>query len=338
MKKDFYESNYKFSKLTDCMPVDLSRIAFVLKDFPHNDEDDRALEELPTKILIYLPEKNEAGSFGLLFWDSGLTDPKVSSGPKWVVLNSDFQVNEPVAKTEFYPIPNNEFGTLAKGQINIDGDVYAYGMIRSVFKRTDIKAWDNLTSESQHPNLWIDIKQKQERFFGSEVGFSALGGFNKNDLYAGGNRGDCWHYNGQQWRKVDLPLNSDISTIVCTPKGQVYIACRLGPVVVGRDNRWVTLDSFKEITHSAWFQNRIYFLSKDGRIYTLSDDTKSLIEAKFSSDYPNYMHHNIRGLASCDECLVIYTDIQAYAYDGKTWHEIVEIPSLSKHNINSTSP
>ena len=29
--------------------------------------------------------------------------------------------------------------------------------------------------------------------------------------------------------------------------------------------------------------------------------------------------------------LVAYTSVQAYAYDGEIWHEIIEIPSLSKH-------
>jgi len=37
------------------------------------------------------------------------------------------------------------------------------------------------------------------------------------------------------------------------------------------------------------------------------------------------------GIASCEECLVIYTSVQAYAYDGEIWHEIIEIPRFSKH-------
>ena len=43
------------------------------------------------------------------------------------------------------------------------------------------------------------------------------------------------------------------------------------------------------------------------------------------------MHHLIKGIASCDDCLVIYTTVQAYAYDGENWHEIIELPALSKN-------
>ena len=62
-----------------------------------------------------------------------------------------------------------------------------------------------------------------------------------------------------------------------------------------------------------------------------TEKENKLQEASFKAKYPEYMHHLIRGIASCDECLVAYTSVQAYAYDGEIWHEIIEVPSLSKH-------
>jgi hypothetical protein len=111
----------------------------------------------------------------------------------------------------------------------------------------------------------------------------------------------------------------------------VYIACRLGAVLCGRAHRWEVIDKSKQITHSAWFNNQIYFASKSGRVYTHEEGSNELIEASFNTKYPSHIHHLIVGIASCEECLVIYTSIQAYAYDGQNWHEIIEIPSLLSH-------
>jgi len=144
--------------------------------------------------------------------------------------------------------------------------------------------------------------------------------------------GDFWHYDGKAWRRIDLPINSDISTITCGKDGLVYVGSRIGEVVVGKDNRWETVGKRTyQMTHSCWFDDKVYFCSEDGRIYTYDTKKKDLTEATFKTMYPEYMHHLIRGIASCDECLVAYTSVQAYAYDGEIWHEIIEIPSLSKH-------
>ena len=205
-------------------------------------------------------------------------------------------------------------------------------MLRSVFKYNGIKEWENITTEIKHPNLFADVNKSKETFVGDWVGFCALDGFSANDIYAGGNGGDFWHYNGKKWRRIDLPINSDISTITGGKDGKVYIGSRVGNVVVGRDDHWQVVDKRTYImTHSCWFDGKVYFSSEDGRIYTYDEKQNKLQEASFKTKYPEYMHHLISGIASCDECLVAYTSVQAYAYDGEIWHEIIEVPSLSKH-------
>jgi len=331
MKKEYFEKHYKNGMLTSCSPVGLKLISFIYKDTLQNDDEDKEPHEMPTRLIVFKPETNKLGFFGTRTWESGIDNLFVSNkNSKWVVCDKNFSIEEPIQNTGWYNIPNNEIGHLAKGITTIDGDVYAYGMVRSVFKRTATKKWENITSEEKHPNLYIDVKESEENFVGDWVGFSALDGFDQNNIYAGGNRGDFWHFNGNKWSQKDLPINSDISTIVCASNGLVYIGSRIGSVLVGRDDIWSVIDESKQITHSSWFQNRIYFAAKNGRIYTHEEGDGSLIEATFKSQYPDYMHHRIVGMASCDNCLVVYTEKQAYAYDGDHWHEIIEIPSLSK--------
>ena len=328
MQKDYYEQYLKKSEIIECMPTSINRIGFLSQEVLDEDKD---AEDAFLRLMVYLPEKNITGRFGTVtFTEVG--DAHISSdNDSWIVCNQAFVSTEPNHKTGWYPIPNNEKGHLAKGLVNIDGAVYAYGMIRSVFKRTGVRQWENITTRKQHPDLYADVEASKETFVGDWVGFSALDGFGQNDLYAGGNRGDFWHYDGKAWSQQDLPANADISTIVCAPDGKVYIACRLGPVMRGREDRWEIIDPSKQITHSAWFGGSVYFASKDGRIYTVTEDEPGLQEAHFHSALPRHMLHHIVGIASCEECLVAYTSVQAYAYDGAIWHEIIELPSLSKH-------
>ena len=332
MNEDYYLTHYQHGLLTACFPVNLKKIAFIFKDQPH-EEDDRELHQFPTRILAYLAEKNPKGRLGTIKWKQGITTAYICATQEnnWVVCTDTFNINEIIHQTEWYDTPNNERGRLAKGIVNIDNDIYTYGMVRNVFKRIGIKKWKNITTETKHPNLYTDVNANEETFIGDGVGFSALDGFNSNDIYAGGNKGDCWHYNGKIWQRKDLPLNHDISSITCTPDGFVYISCRLGPMIVGRDEKWETITKSQEITHCTWFKGKTYFTDIHGRIYTHEKDTRKLVEATFKTQYPEYMHHNMIGISSCDECLVVYTSIQAYAYDGETWHEIIEIPSLSKN-------
>ena len=333
MNKAFYEKHFKLGEIEDCVCTGLDRISFAIKDYPVED-DRESIEsiDLPTKAFTYRPSMPK-GEYGVSSWDYGIIGLSVEvdrKSDKTIMCEQHFRSTES-GLTDWYPIPKNDRGHLAKGLAHIEGDVYAFGMIRTVFKRVGIKQWENITSEKKHPDLYTDIDESEESTVGDWVGFSALDGFNQNDIYAGGNRGDFWHYDGKTWRRKDLPINSDISTIVCAENELVYIACRIGSVLVGRDDRWSIIDESKAITHGTWFKDNIYFVGKNGRIYTHKEDDQNLSEATFKTQYPDYMHHRITGIASCDECLVAYTDIQAYAYDGEIWHEIIEIPSLSKN-------
>jgi hypothetical protein len=334
MKKNLYEEHFKNGELIYCEPVSLTLIGFIHKDYAQTEEEqNKEFEEFPIRAFFYVPNKLALGDFGLTVWKHGINSLYlVDDGTSWDVGTERFEINEIDNKTNWYDIPNNERGQLAKGMTNIDGEVYAYGMVRSVFRRTGVKAWENITSEKKHSNIYRDIDRRKGNLIGDKVGFSALDGFGANDIYAGGNGGDFWHYNSEVWRRIDLPINSDISTITCGKDDKVYVGSRVGNVVIGRENSWeVVKGRTYEMTHSCWFDGKAYFSSKDGRIYTYDEKKKDLIEASFKTSYPAYMHHLIRGIASCDECLVAYTSVQAYAYDGEVWHEIIEIPSLSKH-------
>ena len=188
MKEEFYEKHYKEGVLMDCFPINANKIGFILKDQPKDDTDPRDSHEFPIRLLAYLPQKIEKGLFGSITWYAGIESLKLhANNLDWIVCTNHFNLNETSVKSGWYDVPANEKGHLAKGLVTIDGNVYAYGMVRSVFKRTGIKQWKNITTKKKHPNLYADIEASKETFVGDWVGFSAMDGFTGKDMYAGGN-------------------------------------------------------------------------------------------------------------------------------------------------------
>jgi len=137
MTKEYYEKYYKNGELQDCAAFDMRYIAFILKDVPQTEEEcEKELSDFPTRLIAYVPENNKLGEFATISWSHGIEQAFVSGTYRYpIVSTQNFYIDELKSKTNWYPIPNNERGQLAKGMSNIDGEVYAYGMVRSVFKR-----------------------------------------------------------------------------------------------------------------------------------------------------------------------------------------------------------
>ena len=273
--------------LIGCACSGLERISFVLKDMPRNEGDHRESYEFPTRAITY-KATFPAGEYGISLWDEGIDQLFIDidkEKDKTVILTQAFETME-AGLEDWLEMPDNQKGHLAKGLVNISGDVYAFGMVRSIFRRVDTGVWKNITLKEEHPNLYADIEKSKAELIGSWVGFSAMDGFARNDIYAGGNNGDSWHYDGKTWDMLDLPINHDISSITCAPDGNVYVGCKRGPVLCGRGDYWRIIDRLKQINHSAWFQGKIYFSSNNGRIYTYLKQDKELQEANFKKKYP----------------------------------------------------
>jgi len=79
----------------------------------------------------------------------------------------------------------------------INGNAYAVTPMREVFRRDDINQWTNISKEiSENKKL-----REQNYEMG---GFNDIDGFSSNDMYAAGDDGDCWHYNGHKWINIEI--------------------------------------------------------------------------------------------------------------------------------------
>ena len=153
---------------------------------------------------------------------------------------------------EEQPIPLLSNCPLASMRI-IDGQAYVAGAWRTVFRREGAENWTCL-----HGNDAKEVEKLQKSE--SIVGFSDIGGFSKDDIYACGEGGDLWHYDGKTWKQLDAPTNKNMVSMCCTLQGDVYIACEDGTLIKGRDSRWEILKEkvSDDVLDMIWYKEKLY--------------------------------------------------------------------------------
>ncbi|HEX8610680.1 MAG TPA: hypothetical protein VF800_05270 [Telluria sp.] len=143
----------------------------------------------------------------------------------------------------------------------IDGYAYICGGARSVGKRLGKGSWQS------HSNA---IPPASENING---GFDDIAGFNENDLYAVGGKGDVWRYNGKLWQQVAFPTNTWTTTVCCGGDGNVYISCYEGLTFMGRENRWKKIHDggislgFKDMV---WHEGKVWCTNDNG-VWTIEN-------------------------------------------------------------------
>jgi hypothetical protein len=170
------------------------------------------------------------------------------------------------------PIPNEVISRSVYGLQNIQGTIYAVGQPRAVARRDGPNQWTLISQEAQ---------QGVEELDGIKIGFDCIDGFDQNDLYAGGGHSDLWHFDGEHWTPVDLPIaNMRPRAISCAGDGQVYIVGRFGDIARGRGDRWEMVEhdvTTRDFTDAVWYQDRLY-AATEHRLYQLKGDELSLVD------------------------------------------------------------
>lgn len=139
----------------------------------------------------------------------------------------------------------------------IGGFAYVCGGARSVGKRTGKGQW---ISHTQSIPCSPDPTDNTE-------GFSDIDGFNENDIYAVGGKGDVWHYDGTSWKQMPFPTNTYVQSVCCGGDGFVYVGCYEGLTFVGRRDRWKKIYDgginlgFRDMV---WHEGRVWCTSDYG--------------------------------------------------------------------------
>lgn len=355
MKNDRINEIFHGFVITNVAIEHSSRIAFITKEVPTEAKSkklgyDPGDDELATRIVLYnlmaiwATEKDNFVSKG---WSVGVRRAYVAfTGEQdtgnLVVCGVEGSgtafMSEGPLDDNWYDRPmkpvkpfDNHKAMLAA--TNIDGEVYFAGRLRKLFKRVGKNQWIDLTDEKAHPYLFTDIAQarKQGRKpISMPMGFHAVDGFGKNDIYCCGHKSDLWHYDGTRWRRLDPPANFDMECIACAADGHVYIAGALGGIVKGRfdpktsKERWQLIESGVWNTDTrfnslAWFQGRLY-LATDWALYYLGEQDKL---HKYEFPKGGFEQYSFQHVTACDTALLSYGPYQALVHDGNQWEQIV---------------
>ena len=321
----------------------IKRMAFIIKDVCGKNGYLKDASELATDFILYNPEiRPDKHGVVALGWKRGVRKAWISfSGDenKPIVLcndltftfeyQSDYLLDKKTGWKKL-PDPLNTKKAMIRGILgckSIDNEAYLFGRFRKLYIRTGAQEWKDISYEDEYPDLHSDLEQyKKQKVHLRDIGigFNDIDGFNKNDIYACGDGGDLWHFNSKKWKKLDLPVDSDLTTILCAYDGYVYIGLTHGNIIKGRYHEdgiesWVIIKGEGGTTNSlAWFQDKVY-IGSDLGLYTINSQSE-INQYQFPKD--GWQQYSFKHVTSCKEALLSYGTDQALVFDGKEWDEI----------------
>jgi hypothetical protein len=183
----------------------------------------------------------------------------------------------------------------------IGGYAYAAGMKNQVFRRTAEGKW-----KANHPPA-----DKKDNL----IGFEAIDGFDENEIYAVGWKGQIWQLTKKKWMKRSSPTKVVLTSVECAPDNNVYICGQDGTLLRGRNENWEKLsqnnirDDFWDI---CWFKNKLYVASMS-TIYSLNGG--KLIPVDFGKDAPKSCYK----LTEAEGVMWSVGQEDLFSFDGKKW-------------------
>jgi hypothetical protein len=183
----------------------------------------------------------------------------------------------------------------------IGGRAYAVGL-RGMVYRLDA------------PASWTRIDEELSR----EFDVHAIHGFSESDIYAVGNKGELWQFNGQSWLKRELPTKVNLSCVKCTEDGIVYIGGDGGLLIRGRSEAWEILDESpmrSDIWGIDWFAGELYVSTFSGLYRLKGADLEPVL---FGEDKPKTFYH----LSVGERVLWSVGEADVMSFDGANWTRV----------------
>lgn len=193
------------------------------------------------------------------------------------------------------------------------GDIaYAVGTRCAVYRRTAPGTWE-----------CIDDGCYRENDFSR--GFNAIDGFGVSEVYAVGDQGEIWRYDGRAWQQQASPTNCALNTVVCAGNGTVYVAGALGTIIAGRNDQWRVLPDIPqglEFWGSSFYEGELYLTANTRSVHQLGEDAKLLTVDFGECRRPrNAYHLKVRGSS-----LWLFGSKEVRRKSGDTWFEIATLP------------
>jgi hypothetical protein len=199
----------------------------------------------------------------------------------------------------------NKYGYLSRIR-SIGDELYICGYRRQVYRRRGPR-WD-LISE--------DILDRRAE--GPWNGFESIDGFSENDIYAVGDEGEIWHFDGKSWTQSESPTNVNLADVRCID-GRVWICGDGGVVLSGSVSEWTVVHAGKAPSPSWWSVEGF-----GGEIYLAGDDFLGIIDGQEIRQVQVAGRGSIttQTLHAKEGILWSIGEEDIFAFDGQTWREL----------------
>ncbi len=328
MNKKDYNDNMKGFSITDCIIVNNNTLVFVVYEDPDPSEGYSVMADYIVKYIIYRLDIDKVGQRG---WAGGTYYLKIEydQNEKKIVLvdlhGKAWENNQASEDFPLYELPFKDSTFSVHDLHAIHGNIYAVGRPRKLLKRVSHKTWIDLTNPGQFSYLHKEIFEAKKRgnILNLDFGFKSVDGFNQNNIYACGDVGDMWHYDGKTWEIVDVPSNSDLNKVLCANDGYVYVASERGGLLKGKDNKWevlnqnLTQDDFIDL---AWFKGILYVTTQEN-LYQVKNNMFEIVPSEEVNSLFSF-----HGVVSNGEILIAYNSENVLLFNGCSWETIVSPP------------
>ncbi len=147
-----------------------------------------------------------------------------------------------------------------------------------------------------------------------------IAGSSESDIYTAGD--ECWHYNGRQWKQLQLPTDEFINAIKVINADQVVMVGHNGTLLIGSARQGFTelssVDDNQNFTGVELFADKLFLASNLG-LFTY-DPAKKKIEPHVTTLTPDLQDTHI--LEAKDGVLWSFGFKDLAYFDRKTWTRV----------------
>ncbi len=209
---------------------------------------------------------------------------------------------------EQIPEPDDRSGDLREVRA-IDGIPYVVGINRQCFRRPKAGVWERFDQGLPPGGKGLP-------------GLESIHGFNANELYAVGWKGEIWERSKRtkgKWKLAAQPTTLAFFRVLCAEDGNVYAAGQGGILFRGRGATWELIDHRDmqdDIFDLEWFGGKLW-LSTMYSLHTLEDGHLTLVD--FDGEPPSTCNH----LSTAEGLLWSIGAKDVMQFDGTDWTRIL---------------
>lgn len=163
-----------------------------------------------------------------------------------------------------------------RGAAMIGSRPYVCGMARLVYRREEAVGWSRVDQD-----VFVPRARRKKA-----VGFHAIAGTDERSIFAVGQYGEIWHFDGRTWTQEESPASVALTQVAVASDGSVVAAGLVGTVLRGRVGAWeVVADDATEADFwgVAEYRGRVYLSSHNG-LYLLGHDELEAVNMGLDGD------------------------------------------------------